>query len=145
MWHVCCCFFSLYVVFQQDPGCWRSRVRVMPCCSIFSGIRRFSFQPRTQWPPRSPPLHPLLLLSLLFHTLRWTSFFSSLWQNLLRHWLHSMAFFNFYNLLVLITSMWQQVISSQHLPTNGTILSVGTPLYQSLNSCTIYKESVKSL
>lgn len=58
---------------------------------------------------------------------------------------HGFFYFYFYNLLVLITSMWQQVISSQHLPTNGTILSVGTPLYQSLNSCTIYKESVKGL
>lgn len=40
----------LYAVFHQDPGCWRSRVWVTPCCSIFSGIRTFSFQsqPRAQ-------------------------------------------------------------------------------------------------
>ncbi len=78
MWH--CVVFPpslLYTVFQQDPGYWRSRVCVMPCCSIFSSIRGFSFQPqpRTRWPPRSSPPHPLLPLSLLCHTLRWTMFF----------------------------------------------------------------------
>lgn len=69
-----CCY---YAVFQQDPGCWRSRVCAMPCCSIFSGIRGFSFQSQqsTQWPLRSPPPPLLLLLCLLFHTLRWTMFF----------------------------------------------------------------------
>lgn len=74
---VCCCFLSPhYAVFQWDPGCWRSRVCVTPCCSILSYILKFSFrcQPRSQWPPRLPPPHPLLRLFLLFHTLRWTIF-----------------------------------------------------------------------
>lgn len=76
-----CCFLSLlHTVLQQDPGCWRSRVCAMPCCSIFLCIRTFFFQPqlRTRWPPPSPPPHPLLLLFLLFHTLRWTIFFPPL-------------------------------------------------------------------